>query len=1058
MRHLFAIFFFLLTACSNQLLSQQVVFHIVPPPEDYQRTWIVDITQDARGYMWLASGQGLERFDGFNITRYTHDRSNDNSLASNNVLSICADSKGVIWVGGYGLDKFDPVKNVFTHFKHQPDNKTSLINNTVTAITEDHEKNLWIGTYGGLELFDRKNGKFIHYIHDDNDPSSLSNNHVRAIYEDKQGTIWVGTGSPFVNDEGVVPNEGGLNRFDKKTGKFIRYLHDPRNPHSLVDNRIRAIFEDSHGNFWVGTAGDGLHSLDRTTGVFTRYPYDPTHPQKLSRPPVRKLFPWCDDHITFITEDASGALWIGTFSGGLNRYDPATQKTTFYGWQEPHLPGGFNDFNGWCAYTSRDGVLWISTMIGNLFRIDPLHRNFPYYDLNEDTQAVIEDSTGTIWVCTENGLLKADKKGKIIKKYVYDSLNSSSISNNYVNNICSDSHKKFWVSTYGGGFNFFDPVTEKFTRFLHDPKNSNSLINNTISYIYLDKDQCLWLSTENGLDKMEIKTNKFTHYRYNVNDTNGLTDNGAQSFLEDRKQQLWIGCREGVNLLDKKTGKFRHYLQGNGIMSLFEDADNVIWAGTYRKGLFRFDSAKGDFISFINPNTGLQINNVFSIIEDDKKNLWLFSITVIMRLNAKRDLLMTYGKDYGVKRNQNGFTRSIKGPSGNIFFGDQSGYYMFSPDSIIANSVAPQVILTNFFLGEQLIQPGEKSALKVPLSQTKEIHLNYKQNVFSFDFAVLHYSNPESNQHLFMLENYDNTWRNSGTEKKAFYFNVPPGHYTFRVRGSNNVGIWAERSISIIITPPWWQTWWFWMIAGILLVFSIYAIVKIRVNVVRKAERTKARHDKELFELEAKALRSQMNPHFIFNCMNSIKSLIQKDEKNKAETYLITFSKLIRTIFQNSDKREITLFDEIETCCLYTQLESLRFGNKLHYSFDVDETIDLKSIMVPALILQPFIENAIWHGIMPKENGGELRVNVFRKENKIFCVIEDDGIGREVSMKNKFADAEITHQSKGVSLTQSRLELSNMLNERNATVEIIDKTNENCEIAGTKVMLIFNEY
>src|SRR5690242_20451427 len=200
-----------------------------------------------------------------------------------------------------------------------------------------------------------------------------------------------------------------------------------------------------------------------------------------------------------------------------------------------------------------------------------------------------------------------------------------------------------------------------------------------------------------------------------------------------------------------------------------------------------------------------------------------------------------------------------------------------------------------------------------------------------------------------------------------------------------------------------------------------------------------------------------MNPHFIFNCINSIKSLIQKNENEKATEYLTTFSKLIRTIFQNSDKREITLFDEIETCRLYTQLESMRFGDKLSYTFNVDEKLDLKSIMVPALILQPFIENAIWHGIMPKVNEGMLQVNISGKEHKIFCIVEDDGIGRAISMKNKFTEAEIIHQSKGVRLTQSRLELSNMLNERNASVEIIDKTNGANEPAGTKVILVFNE-
>jgi sensor histidine kinase YesM len=220
----------------------------------------------------------------------------------------------------------------------------------------------------------------------------------------------------------------------------------------------------------------------------------------------------------------------------------------------------------------------------------------------------------------------------------------------------------------------------------------------------------------------------------------------------------------------------------------------------------------------------------------------------------------------------------------------------------------------------------------------------------------------------------------------------------------------------------------------------------------------KATMQHEMLELEAKALRSQMDPHFIFNCMNSIKSLIQQKEEDKAINYLTTFSKLLRTILQNADKREITLYDEIETCRLYTQLESLRFGNKFSYSFNIDPEIDLKSIQVPALILQPFIENAIWHGIMPKEDSGYIKVCVEKSDEAISCIIDDNGIGRELSLKSKFKHQPSTHQSKGVKLTQSRLDLDNALNNRCATVTTIDKKDENGDAAGTTVILTFKEY
>ena len=225
----------------------------------------------------------------------------------------------------------------------------------------------------------------------------------------------------------------------------------------------------------------------------------------------------------------------------------------------------------------------------------------------------------------------------------------------------------------------------------------------------------------------------------------------------------------------------------------------------------------------------------------------------------------------------------------------------------------------------------------------------------------------------------------------------------------------------------------------------------------KEAEKLKTTYEKKMLELESKALRAQMNPHFIFNCLNSIKALVQKKDEDKAITYLTTFSKLIRTIFQNSDKREITLYDEMETCRLYTQLESMRFGNKFNYSFAVDNTIDLKSVMVPALIIQPFIENAIWHGIMPKEDGGYVNVTVNRLDENICCMIDDNGIGREISRQNKFKGEPSTHQSKGVHLTQSRLDLNNLINERSASLEVIDKKDDEGKAAGTAVVVKFRE-
>ena len=271
-------------------------------------------------------------------------------------------------------------------------------------------------------------------------------------------------------------------------------------------------------------------------------------------------------------------------------------------------------------------------------------------------------------------------------------------------------------------------------------------------------------------------------------------------------------------------------------------------------------------------------------------------------------------------------------------------------------------------------------------------------------------------------------------------------------------GNWDAKIIeyTIIIAPAFWQTKWFQLLCILAVIGLIIYFVQKRINSIRKKEQQKSKYEKELLELEAKALRSQMNPHFIFNCLNSIKSLIQQHEEEKSVNYLTTFSKLIRTLFTNADKKEISLFDEIETCKLYLQLEAMRFDTKFSYEMKIDDKLDLKSFMVPALIIQPFIENAIWHGIVPKGDAGHVEVYVMKKNNSVEICIDDNGIGREASRQNKSASS-LTHQSKGVNLTQLRLELDNLLRQRQAKLETIDKKDEKGLATGTKVIITINE-
>ena len=807
--------------------SQNIAFTQITPPKEAPFPFqITGITQDTLGYMWFTSGPVLYRYDGYEFTMYKNDPLNPNSLAGERLECIYADKSGFIWVGdfGHGLNRLDPRTGIFMHYRHNKSDASSISNDTVTVITQDHEGYIWVGTLGGLCRLDQKTGKFTCYQQKANDPASLSNNRVWAIYEDRQGTIWVGTGNSFSFD-GTLQGEGGLNRLDKKSGTFTRYMHNPKDINSLIDNKVRAIYEDSRGNFWVGTAGDGLHTMDRAKGTFLRHLYDPAHPEKLSRPYLKRRR--TEDGVTFIHEDAMGYIWIGTYKGGLNRYNPATRLVSHY--EGRRQTDSLFDDGPWAIYSSRDGVIWMSTVnANNLYRINPFQKRIPHYALPEGTVNSFVDEPGNIlWIGTVKGLLRYDRNKESIRRFVNDPNDPSSLSHNTINSIAKDKEGNIWIGT-NKGLNMLNRDKQTFTRYQHNPKNSNSLFSDYIFEALVDSESNLWLVTSNGLDHLNRRTGKFTHYLIDPKDTSnsGIFQNGWNKLLV-----YGYGFRQ----LDQKNSKFKTNQNLGDLLTLYTDTDNVLWIGS-TNGISRYNPALDSFLLFEDPGFSNLIKNVCNILEDDHKNLWLSVSDGIMRINAKRNQTSLYGVKYGIPSFTNiAFHSGYKGQDGEFFFGNSTGFYSFFPDEFTRSSTPPQININNFRLANQLVKPTKNGPLFQPLSEVKEIRLNYDQNVFSFDFAGINYSSPEDNIHLFMLEGYNTTWRQAGAERTAYYFNVPPGNYVFRVRAASSNGIWAEKHIDLVITPPWWSTWWFYTFCIISASSVIYILFRYRLNQKLKA-------------------------------------------------------------------------------------------------------------------------------------------------------------------------------------------------------------------------------
>ncbi|WP_297694747.1 two-component regulator propeller domain-containing protein, partial [uncultured Eudoraea sp.] len=814
---------FILCLCNiSNAQIQQLKFTKIEGSNGISLGKINAITQDKNGFMWFSdqTNGAIIRYDGNHMKSYQHDPKDPNSLGSIYPECLFVDPSGIIWVGAGGLNRFDPELETFTHYRHNPNDAESISSDAVNTIHMDHLGDLWIGTNEGLDRLDIKTGKFDHFRHDPNDPTSLSNDQVRAIYEDREGILWVGTGVPWTHNP-----EGGLNKFDRSKGAFTRYLHDPNNTNSLAGNKVRAIFEDSRGNFWIGTDKDGLHTLDRKTGKFTRHSYDPKQPEKLSRPLVNASAGY--DHITFILEDSDGKIWIGTAANGINRYDPVSQKITHFG-NDADKSGTFLDNSGWWAHASDDGIVWLTTQEENVYKVDLKNIHIPHFKVDGLNRSLMEEAPFYMWMSTNNGLVRKNLNNGTSQRMVHEPSNENSLSSRYISKLFKDKKGVLWIGT-GNGLNRYNAGTGNFTRYQHDPNDSTSLSGYGISDIYEDRDFNLWVGVDaGGLNLMDRDAGKFTHFRKDDEDPISISDDRVSRIIEGEKNELWIGSFGGINNMDRKSGKFKQYLPGYTTNDLYKDKSGIIWAGT-NKGLYRYDKGLDKFYPLGDEGTGIGINFVvMSIIADNEENLWVSTLNGIYRLNKNRDKLVHFGKESGVITSDGDrlFKASgYKANDGRLFFCDSRGYYSFYPVDFKTSPDESQLYFTSFWVNNRALVPDKNGPLKESLFDTKEILLDHNEDEFAFSFTAIDYRGSSDKILYYKLQNYDTDWREARVEDKVNYFKVPPGNYIFQIKTVNAInGIWSEKSIDVTIAPPWWTTWWAYSLYFVIFIVGIYAM------------------------------------------------------------------------------------------------------------------------------------------------------------------------------------------------------------------------------------------
>ena len=816
--------------------------------------------QDHNGFMWFGTDDGLNKYDGYQFTVYKHDELNPYSLSHNYIKSIMEDDSGNIWVGtiGGGLNRFDPKTEAFSHFKHDPEKGNSLSDNDVYSIFVDQAETVWVGTIGGgLNRFDSAKETFTHFRHNRENPNSLIGDEVFSIYEDRSGKIWVGT-------------ENGLDQFDwrdnSESPKFIHHQHDPNDSNSISANDVRAICEDHLGMLWIGTWGGGLNQYDRVKNTFTHFKNDRKNAHSLS-----------NDIIYSIFEDQSKTLWVGT-SNGLNRFNRDKNNFDIFK-NKLEDPGSLSNSSVHCIFESRSGLLWFGTLNQVSFLL-PFKKGFTNYQYDsknptglggQSVGSICESQSGIIWVGTsDEGLDKflpaglsaerysrqGDMEKGVFTHFKNDPHQPQSLSNNKIRAVYEDRAGMVWVGTYGG-LNRLDPKSDSITHYKHDPYNPQSLCNDRVWSVYEDRLGTLWIGTYEGIARFDRKTETFIHYKYDANDQGSLSGNYVRTIYEDRSGVLWFGTQNGLNQYVRETDSFINYqhdpndpksISDNHVNVIFENAAHQYWIGTHG-GLNHFDRQSGSFTAY-REKDGLPNDVVYGILEDKQHNLWMSTNNGISKFNPKKKTFKNYDITDGLQGNEFNGGAYCQLKSGEMIFGGINGLTLFHPDSIKENPFVPPVIITRFIY-YSTTEMGSIPIEEKGISEKQSITLSHLIHILTFEFSALNYNNTAKNQYQYQLEGFIDNWMNLGTEHKLTFTNLNPGDYILKIKGSNDDGIWnpIPTELNIKILPPWWRTWWAYMLYGLIIFSSLY--MAYRFQLARKLEQQEAKRLRDINQMKS---------------------------------------------------------------------------------------------------------------------------------------------------------------------------------------------------------------
>lgn len=836
-----SLFVILTTLIFQQALAQSdILFENITTKQGLSAAHVNQVIKDKKGFIWIATSDGLNRYDGVDFKVFKYDESNPNSISGNNIRCLLEDSDGNIWVGtlNHGLNKYDYQTGKFTRYVHQKKDKKSLSSNETLCLFEDSEKRIWVGTENGLNLFDAQNQTFTSFLPNENDVKSIQSKAILSIGEDSRGWIWIGTW------------DGGLNLAipTNRKNKFeFRHFLKGDKPTDLKSNHIWKIFLDKENRLWLGTYAGGLSIM---------LPNKETNPKKFK--PIFQTFlqeqpnrPIPNNLVFGLNQDNKGQIWAATVNG-LGIFLPESRtinnKTEYILKNITHFQNDFFKPKSLIHNEMRDvfiddaGLIWCSTL-GGLSKYDPKSQRFRHFLQNQGKNIIVvslleyndkivyigsrpelglieyypqsntyksyynptdgvngyyseyisfyKAHSDTLWMGTRTGLVRFNPRTKQFITYPLKHPEGKELTNLHVRKIIRDKQKRFWLAT-GAGFVLFDEKKGTF-QFFEKDSQQKTFANNDINDILLD-DNTLWLATYGGLNRVQFRKDGryyFKMYQNESNNPKSISSNRIKSLLLVNSE-LWIGTENGLSKYNEATDDFENITNKDGakissVISMVTTNDNRIWLGT-RQGLIAFIPKKGETIYF-DEKDGLQTGS--------------FSLNAVSKSNNQ------------------------------IFMGGINGYIRFQSKDIQLNTTKPPVYITDVTIYNQKTQWAKD------VTELKEITLKSSQNYFTIEYAALNYSQSSDNQYAYQLEGFNKDWVYVGDQKSVSFSNLNGGVYTFKVKGTNNDGTWNETPtiLKIKVIPPLWRRGWFQLLILLAVVgLALYIYYRSLTRIERQKE------------------------------------------------------------------------------------------------------------------------------------------------------------------------------------------------------------------------------